>query len=303
MQEPLARAPLLERLLARADPARPCRDWRREAWRIVKSVTAGTQDVDMPAVAPMAAAADLQVVDGGAVFMASPVHCVAGMTNVRLPVDGRVRLEPQEAAELARHFNQDFASGEARLLAGRSGALYCVFARALDCLTHDPDDLLGQEIGGFLPDGPDGPRLRALMSEIEMWLFQRAVSRARGRDGRLSATGLWLWGGGMPLSNPPVLPFWTAGGDPFWGAWRPRADFPTERAALTQSGVVVLADRPGSESWPLAEAAWLIPALAALRVGRIEGVELSAADRCYHIGARWRLRIWRRPRPWWEYFA
>jgi hypothetical protein len=292
--DPPVRAPLLERLLARAD-SHPSADWRSEAYRMV---VPGAQTA--PPVAPAAAASDLQDPGGGTVFIAAALHCVAGMTNVRLAADGLLRLDPAEAADLARRFNADFGGRGSRLLAGRSGRLYCVFDGAIEATTHDPGEFLGRDVFDFLPAGRDSSLLRGLMSEMEMWLFERASGRARGQDGRLSPTGLWLWGGGEVLPRLPPLGAWTAGVDPLWSAWRPRAEFPADPST---PGIIVLDERPGEEAWTRAEAQWLRPALAALRAGRIHRIELSAADRGFHLGARWSWRLWRRSRPWWEHFV
>jgi hypothetical protein len=88
------------------------------------------------------------------------------------------------------------------------------------------------------------------------------------------------------------------GADPFFAAWPALA-----AAGLTgNAGVIVVADLPGSAAWQEAQVAWLLPALASLRSGRIARLELCAGQRRYSLSARWRWRFWRRPRPWWEFF-
>ena len=57
---------------------------------------------------------------------------------------------------------------------------------------------------------------------------------------------------------------------------------------------------PGSDAWPEAEAAWLAPALAALRRGRIAQLQLSLGEQRQQLGRGDLLRVWRRARPWWE---
>src|ERR1700678_3686478 len=68
------------------------------------------------------------------------------------------------------------------------------------------------------------------------------------------------------------------------------------------SGVVAAACAPGSESWQALESRWLRPAMMELRAGRIERLQLSAADRSFTLTARGLRRIWRRRKPWWESF-
>jgi hypothetical protein len=45
-----------------------------------------------------------------------------------------------------------------------------------------------------------------------------------------------------------------------------------------------------------------MPALAALRAGRIDQIEFSAADRRLTVRKGFDWRWWRRPRSWWEAF-
>jgi len=61
--------------------------------------------------------------------------------------------------------------------------------------------------------------------------------------------------------------------------------------------------KPGSSEWLDVERRWLVPAVAALRSGRLKRLDLSAADRRFSVGRGLNLRFWRRPRPWWESYG
>ena len=287
-----ARAPLLERILARADHRDALPDWREQAYQLI----AGAGAV-MPGIGAAALCAERGPVDGAAVFVASAIHCEAGMVSVRLPVNGLIELEPAEAALLAQEFNRDFAGGAQRLLAAPSGRLFCVLAASTAAMTHDPLAVRGRDVGPWLPAGPGGSRLRLLMSEIEMWLFEHALNRTRVARGDASITGLWLWGGGAPLATLPQLDGWTAGADLLFGAWAVRSSFPRE----PRSGVVVLDTEPGSEPWQAVQEAWLAPALTALGARRIRQLDLAIGAQTLALRNLWSLRVWRRARPWWEY--
>jgi hypothetical protein len=288
---PPARAPLLERMLARADVRARATDWRSRAYRVV-AAGAGV----MPGVAPLAVRAELGAVAGAYAYVATPVHYIATMTSVRLAEGGILRFGPAEAAELAGEFNRAFDGAGWSLLAGASGSLFAVFDQALNADARDPEDAAGREIWDYLPTGPDSPALRRRMSEIEMWLFEHALNRARAARGAPPVSGLWLWGGGPLLERAPAIGGWTAGNDALFGAF-PRA---SEYAAGRGSGVVVLDAVPGTPAWRDAEERWLLPAAAELRAGGVAGLELSAAQCCFSVSARWSRRIWRRTRPWWE---
>jgi hypothetical protein len=279
------RAPLLERLLARADGSTAVADWRADAFRLIAPTV-----TSMPGVGPVALFSDVGAVDAASVFLAAPVHYVAGMSNVRLPAGGILSLRRPEADLLAADFNRVWKDAGIRLIAGRRADLYCLVDRALDVTTYDPEEVLDRRIEDHQPGGAAAPRLRALMSEIEMWLFEHPVNRTRTSNAEAVVNGLWLWGGGSALSSLPSVDGWTAGDDPFFNG------FATESEAShgAASGVVVTADI-GSHR--------LERSVADLRAGRIARLVLSAGSRCFNVGARWKWRLWRRHRPWVEYFA
>ena len=80
----------------------------------------------MPGVAAAALFADQGIVAGASVLMATPVHYLAEMNNVRLPAGGILSLHPAEAEALAGDFNRVWHDAGIRLLIGRGTALYCV---------------------------------------------------------------------------------------------------------------------------------------------------------------------------------
>ena len=287
------RSQLLERLLARADESTAVTDWRADAFRLIAPTM-----TSMPGVGAAALYADIGAVDAASVFLATPVHYVAEMSNVRLPADGILSLGQTEADALAVNFNRVWNDAGIRLLAGRSADLYCLVDQALDLTTHDPEEVLDQRIENHLPTGTAASRLSQLMSEIEMWLFEHAVNQSRTAKAAAVVNGLWLWGGGPPLTSLPPVDGWTAGDDPFFSAFAGRRE--TSGAA---SGVMVTAAEPGSAEWRDVESSWLERSLADLRSGRIARLDLSAGGRCFSVGARWNWRRWRRHRPWWEHFA
>jgi hypothetical protein len=312
------RAPLLERLLARADPPTVVTDWRADAFRLI-----APQSVSMPSVAAAALCAERGLVDAASVFIATPVHYLAEMSNVRLAAAGILSLTRPEADALAADFNRVWHDAGIRLVCGRSPEqMFCLTDRALDAATRDPEDVLDRHIEDYLPAGPDAPRLRRLMSEIEMWLFEHAVNRTRLADALPAVNGLWLWGGGPPLASLPPVQGWAAGEDPFFKALVARPEQWPQAPALTgthaasgaiaapgaagisraASGVIVIDAEPGTEAWREAESRWLERSVADLRAGRIARLDLSAGDRCYSVRGRWNWRPWRRRRPWWEFF-
>jgi hypothetical protein len=301
----IPREPLLERLLARAEAAVHDGDWRDDAWRLLQApspVRRADPDAPLAGRRPAAGPVGLFAAQGataqGYACVASPLHYVAGMTNVHLPVGGLLRLAGAEAHALAQDFARVFVDGGQRLLAGEDGTLCCLFDRVVDAVTRDPEGVIGRDIGGLLPQGRDGPRLRRLMSEIEMWLFEHPVNSARAARQELPITGLWLWEGGPTLGSLPELPAAVVGRDVMFSAWS------NERLAADQGSVLVISDAaPGTPAWRDFEAEHLVRRVSELRSGRLSRLELSASERRYSLGAHWHWRFWRRPRPWKEFFA
>jgi hypothetical protein len=266
-------------------------DWRADAFRII------APQAVLPAIAPAALRADGGAADAAWACLATPVHYVAEMTSVRLSEDGILSMQPAAAATLAADFNRVWNGSGVRLLAGKSSSLYCIFDQLLNVTTRDPQDMLDRHIEEHLPTGADAPRLRQLMSELEMWLFEHGENSARAAAGLPRISGLWLWGGGAPLASLPSVQGWAAGDDVYFSA------LSAQRSETSDSGVIVAAATPGSDEWHDIESRWLKPAAAQLRAGRLSRLEISAGDRCFSLTARAIRRFWRRSKPWWESFG
>ncbi len=290
-----ASAAALDRLLTQASAPATSTDWRRDAFGVIAAAAT---------VPPVAAAALLAADDsvrGPWACIASPVHLVAGMSNVTLGAGGILTLDGAEAGALAADFNQVFADSGVRLAVGRAAVLVCVFDRVLQVSTHDPADVVGRDMFECQPFGTDAPRLRRLMSEMELWLFEHAVNRTRAALGRAAITGLWLWGGGEALSRLPEVRGFTSGTDPLFAAYGNAAELPG--GARRRAGVVVCDVAPGSATWPDFEQRWLEPLSRALAAGEFERLMVSVQQRLVRIerGTRW--RFWRRPKPWRQSFG
>jgi hypothetical protein len=271
-------SPLLEQLLARADAPVQVTDWRADAIRSQAS-TAETF-----AAGPLALSAASGPVDGAWVCIATPVHYTAEMSNVRLARDGILRLGADSAAALAQDFNRVWRDSGICMKVGRFADLFCIFDQPLVVATQDPERVLDRHIESFLPQGADAPRLRQLMSEMEMWLFEHPAMGTRARPAK-PVNGLWLWGGGV--TRRAALP----------GGLRCSGDdavFSYFGGDVSRGGIVS-ADAGAPE---------LAPAVGRLKSGQLGRMLLSAGDFCYEVSRANLRRFWRRGRrPWNEYFT
>lgn len=243
-------------------------------------------------------------VSGAWVAVATPLHLVAGLTSVSVPPEAILELDAAEAQALARDFNGAFGTDGLRLVCGAENLLLCVFDAPLQVETTSPEEALSRDLWPSLPRGRDAARLRRLMSEIEMWLFEHEVNARRRSRGSPTISGLWLWGGGPIIESLPAVEGWTAGKDPMFNAFAPRSHYPGAAASgVVASGVVVIGDWPGTSAWSGAEERWLAPALADLAARRLSSIDLSLGDRSLTVSTRGLRRFWCRVRPWWEIFG
>ncbi len=260
------RAPVLERLLARADSRSSVASWRGAAFRAISP-----EDADPPPIAVAQWRAAGGAAREGWVALATPVHLVAGMSSVQLPADGLLEIDSSEADTLAADFNRRFAGGGSRLVRGPGSRLFCVFDGPVAADTTPPDEALGADVWPHQPRGAGSAELRRLSSEIEMWLFDHALNEARRARGLPVISALWFWGAGPVDAPVPRVTGWTAGDDALFCAFDRRSQYPpagVPQSGVPQSGVVVVPAWPGTAAWQESEQRWLRPAINDLKAGR-----------------------------------
>jgi hypothetical protein len=264
----------------------------------------------------------------GSVWLATPLHLVAGLSSVHLDYRGLLNLDAATLQSLCRDFNTDFAQLGFSLQPLGSGALIaCGPHFAQLPLTRDPARLLGGGIAGSTVEGAGAAALLRLGAELEMWLHAHPLNVQRVRRREAPLTTLWLWGGGAPLAAPRVAPplppahpeatFMTVfGSDPLieglcvLSGALPRAPAANAHDILNcgaaRTAVVIdlfRTDRsqPATLMDLLAhlDERVLAPVVTALKDGVIRQLTLIANDRCSVLTARDGLRFWRRSRgPW-----
>lgn len=295
------------------------------------------------AAASLAAAGRGEVVTAWHYWFATPVHYFAGIRSVHLHPAGLLWLSAAEQEALAASFAAVFGDLTLRLLpTGRrelllGGGVSVVGAEGVH--STEPSRWLGADPGPGLPAGAGAAKLRRLGAEIEMWLYEHPLNRARSARGELPVTALWLWGGGpafdaaapipAPTSapTPPPAPASPAerpavripAGGPaaalvyaqdtfaealaggYGVAARPLPDALDHAVSDTAAAFVVL---PTATAEPLAalQAAnerWLAPALRRLGRGSLRELQLLAGSSCWRLTRARSWRAWRRDVAWW----
>ncbi|NUS37486.1 MAG: phosphoglycerate mutase [Lysobacter sp.] len=151
-----------------------------------------------------------------------------------------------------------------------------------------PGDALGEDLFEHLPDGPDGRRWRALLSEAQVALHNHPRNAERATLGLPPVNSLWFWGAGVlpdQVRSPHA---------------RVRSDDVLLEALARNAGIDagatgegdVLVDYRALAGFDQALLDWI----AGVGAGKIPRLVLDFAD-----GARWQLtrahrwRVWRRP--------
>lgn len=254
----------------------------------------------------------------GTVWLATPVHLIAGLTNLHLDRRGLLRLSPEDRAVCAADFNSTFGDADLHLQPLPSGEFLLRGPAAWSAVTTEPARAIVTDLGSSLPNGNGGGALRRLGAELEMWLHSLALNDARRRRGELTVSTLWLWGGGplepLKSASAPMTDL-ACGTDPYLaGLWhlqgassRPvpdrlgdlLSDPKPERAALVLEITPLLQTNP---NWTVFEALvdldrrYLSPALAALHSRVLESVVLVVNDVEVRLRRGDRLKFWRRAR-------
>jgi hypothetical protein len=143
------------------------------------------------------------------VWMATPVHLLAGLTSLHLDRRSILRLSIDDVAAFATEFRRVFHDSGFVLEPLDSGDFLLFGPQMPIAQTIEPARAMGTSIADAQPVGTGDPALRRLGAEIEMWLHEHPINDVRRRRGEAPVTGLWLWGGGpspVPRERAPRRP-------------------------------------------------------------------------------------------------
>ncbi|MGH8199693.1 MAG: hypothetical protein ACREVO_04925 [Steroidobacteraceae bacterium] len=292
-----------------------------EGWRAWTARWLGLPQYAAAAPASIAAAALADAPADRAVWLATPVHLIAGLTSLHFDRRSVLRLQEAELRQLAASFAATFRDSgfELRPLAGGELLLSGPQVPA-PASTTEPARMVLTSVAESLPMGEGARALRRLSAEIEMWLHGHPVNDQLTRRGALTVATLWLWGGGDPsaahaVATPEAIKDAAFGADAYVrGLWRlaggETRPMPVDWAAVigeprAERALVVVEVAEllqANASWSLADAMAEIdhrlisPSVAALRRGELERLILLANDRCLSLRAADHWRLWRRMR-------
>lgn len=231
-----------------------------------------------------------------------PIHLAAGLNDVVLvPLRPAAELTADEHDALHETLGMHLAAEGFAFVRARSGGWLLGSAEDFDVTTVHPAFAARHEWNVVLPQGAGAGRVRRLMTELQMLLHDHPVNAARAARGVPAANALWLWGGATRSASPRPPAAVCIGRNAYLhgvslaNGWpRPieaRHARDMLQACSTPSTVAVLDDVTPSAF----EADWLPVILDALKMKRIERLELVLDEWLVTLD-RWRWRrFWRRP--------
>lgn len=216
---------------------------------------------------------------GATWLRADPAYVRADMTGARLLAWGNLALDDRESAAFIRDLAPSFLQMGCQLTATASDRWYVSFPAGTTLPTFSsPEQALGADLFEHLPQGEEGRRWRALLSETQVILHNHPGNVERAALGKAPVNSLWFWGGG---ALPSAITMSVSAVE------SPDAALQALAALAHASATsLVLHDLRHARDWSMVEK----------QLPRDSCIVLDFAD-----GARWKLqprqrwRFWRRP--------
>ncbi|MBU3671322.1 MAG: hypothetical protein FGM43_02145 [Sinobacteraceae bacterium] len=241
-------------------------------------------------------------------WLVTPLHLLAGMKTVHVPMNAVMTLTPVESRQLASEFAAIFGADGLALQPIEPSGFLLHGLDAEGAETVEPARLLGGTLDEGLPSGPGSRRLRQLMTEVDLWLHELPLNRAREARNEPRLSTLWVWGGGQGFREG--LP--RSAAREGWAALYADDAWVAAFAQLTRIDVralprdaTALLSAPGADAamcvvLPSAalglaalDAAWIRPAIEAVHEGKLRGVSIVGNDRCVTLSSGDAWRFWR----------
>ncbi|HEY5809680.1 MAG TPA: hypothetical protein VIT67_17015 [Povalibacter sp.] len=233
---------------------------------------------------------------------AEPIHFAAGLdrlTFVALTDEAQVTGAEREA--LARTLLPQFPADGFTLHAAHD-RWFIQAERNLQVQTSSPEAAASGELPSMMPRGADAPRLRRLMTELQMMLHEHPVNERRAARGLPAINALWLWGAGTLVSpQRRELPA-AYGAAPFLkGVYQLHEQ---TVAPLPGDGAMLIGGAPCSSlaidetsDLEILESRWFAPLISLLAAGRIARLEIVLDEWRVQTHRADLRRFWRRSLP------
>ena len=124
-------------------------------------------------------------------------------------------ITTEESTKIVQYIEREFGDFEFSFYPGKSYRHIMVWKNGKEeIVTTPPHDILGSEIGMYLPHGNGAGKILKIMRDSQRVLPEHPVNEARVSKGVNSANSLWLWGQGRKPTLPDFKELFGIG----WGA-------------------------------------------------------------------------------------
>ncbi len=243
-----------------------------------------------------------------------PVYLYADMDRLRLfGADMSLYLSQQEADQFVQELNTFYQQDGLEFIAAAPHRWYLRLAQRPALVTTALDDVIGQDIYEYMPEGEDELYWRRLANEIQMVLYQSPLNEQREAAQKMPVNGLWFWGVGA-LPKEKLTRWQQVWSDDAVGCGlavcsdSPCHDMPSDAKTLLhnidttgdQLAVLYPHEIDDWAQWLVGiDQQWIQPCLIALKEKQIDQLWLHSCDGQVFSLTRSQLkRWWRRPKTW-----
>ena len=192
-------APQLKTLLARADFSRSAESGT-DAGLCGAFGVARQQDWPL---APLLARSENLATESGYWLCATPVHLETRRNALVLTDPASLAMTAADSAAFAATLADHLREENVTLHAPQPACWFLRCDASPVMTTSSLEAVTGRDVRLSLPQGPDSPRWRRILTEIQMLLHAHPANDARETSGHAPVNSVWLWGGGtLPTPAP-----------------------------------------------------------------------------------------------------
>ena len=248
-------------------------------------------------VAAITRAFDANDANLGAWLRADPAFVRPDLNGARLLASGdALQLTQADADAFLSVLRPLFGDSGMPIDAPRPARWYLRLMREARLPTMaSPEEALGADLFDHLPEGQEGRRWRALLSEAQVALHQHPLNAQRQAAGKPPVNSVWFWGGGVSPDHVTTSHELVQSNEVTLRALAKSAkvdgiDLPRK---LGLSGLI---DLRAMRDLADLDAQWFVPALQRLRMGGLTSLELDCEDgKRFTLRRNQRWRFWRKP--------
>lgn len=231
---------------------------------------------------------------------ADPAYVQPDINGARLLAYGNaLALTPEECGELLRPLRPLFGDTGFIIDAPTPSRWYLRLPRDARVPTFaGPDEALGADLFEHLPEGPEGRRWRALLSEAQVVLHNHPVNAQRAAAGKQPVNSLWFWGASVLPDHVTTACTAVFSDDDAMQAFATMAGAAAMPLPLRwgMAGGDRVFDLRHVRDLALLQSDWIEPLLRDLATGEIATASLVFADGTrFAVRGSQRWRFWRRP--------